>query len=87
LLSAPRYQARRWIDSFQKFFNELPALPLRSALSVAAKKSMSIGVYPWLKIFAPPRLCVDKNQRLNRVLIERARKQKALPFPKATRVF
>ena len=31
----------------------------------------TIGVHPWLKFFAPPRLCVETNQRLNRVLIER----------------
>ena len=32
---------------------------------------MSIGVHPWLKFFAPPRLCVETNQWLNRDLIER----------------
>jgi DEAD/DEAH box helicase domain-containing protein len=33
--------------------------------------SVSIGVHPWLKFFALPRLRVETNQRLNRVLIER----------------
>jgi len=33
--------------------------------------SVSISVHPWLKLFTPQRLCVEKNQRLNRDLIER----------------
>jgi len=27
---------------------------------IAAIESVSIGVHPWLKFFAPPRLCVEK---------------------------
>ncbi len=48
-------------------------MPRRRAKSTGGFDSFQkfFGVHPWLKFFAPPRICFETYQRWNRDLIER----------------